>query len=510
MKQEGGNMEDFLREKLGHGEVNFADDWADFEPKLERAMLYRQVKVGVVASVMLIILGVGFFGGSSFNILSPSFTNKAREVLYVGTGGHSDFERIESSENKPSEVIQRTEEETAKPELATETSEKSVVSIKELPESNEEVAQNNAEEVAVAANAVDGDPLAEVSGESSAGNATEVIPQPTILALHEVQSEVDIPQEMGEPLGDENIVSNEKMAVKPEMASAGLSLVPDGKSGSNYKPNVKPTELMFDFRDVKKMELRTPIVSPPLRPAKSREPYVSPLQEKRPWSFSLKVYPNFTYRKFVVAPNKMTYIHRDFVDQVKASEKGGLSLNIGLEASKRIGKITYVNLGVEFISYKTKADFDFINYRDAVINSASGEIRSYHMRESAEHIVIFDDNKYNYLNFPLSIAYRPWASENVRINIEGGASYMHFVSASGQSLDYQTLEIIDISERDYRSSMGSIFMKIGATYHVSSQFSLGFEPTMVYFTNTIYTEKYPFEVIPYSVGLNFKLLMKLN
>ncbi|MDZ7848444.1 MAG: hypothetical protein U5L96_17765 [Owenweeksia sp.] len=53
-------------------------------------------------------------------------------------------------------------------------------------------------------------------------------------------------------------------------------------------------------------------------------------------------------------------------------------------------------------------------------------------------------------------------------------------------------------------------MKVGATYHLSPNFNLGFEPTFVYFTNTIYTEEYPFEVIPYSIGVNLKLQMRLN
>ena len=53
-------------------------------------------------------------------------------------------------------------------------------------------------------------------------------------------------------------------------------------------------------------------------------------------------------------------------------------------------------------------------------------------------------------------------------------------------------------------------MKIGANYYVNERINIGFEPTLMYFTNTIYEDDYPFYVIPYSVGLNFNLQVKLN
>lgn len=526
MKREEGNIEDFLREKLSHGEEGFTNDWSDFEQKLERATFFKQLRVGAVASVLLIVFSVSFFGGSSFRVFGPSISNKAKEILYYGTGSHSEFTKLEeadetvsesvvaaqgannamkenqvvASKDESAEVMADQSAGTGKAEATEVKADLAVVeksednSVASVSESNEKPKEEIvADEAAVSVAS------ALVSQENvEAGNLSAEV-EPVI--AEEPAPEIDNEPTFGSLAGAEAAAG---------VANRGFSLVPDGRSGSNFKPNVKPTELMFDMRDVANLELRSPVVPPSLKEGKPKEAYVSPLQEKRPWSYSIKVYPNYTYRKFVVAPDKMAYIHRDFVDQVKVSESGGFSLNVGFEASKRIGRITYLNLGVEYISYKTEAEFDFINYRDAVINSQTGEIQSYHIRNEPEHILIQDDNRYHYLNFPLSIAYKPWVTDHVRINIEGGASYMYFIKASGKSLDYQTLEIIDISEREYRKNIGSIFMKVGATYHVSEQFSVGFEPTVVYFTNTIYSEKYPFEVIPYSMGMNFKVQMKLN
>lgn len=529
-------MEDFLREKLSHGGEDFTPDWADFEPKLERAMFFKQVRVGAAVSVLLIVLSISFFGGSSFSRFGPALSDTAKEILYYGTGSHSEFDKVVvSNESEKMEDLADSKEKLQPEEgnIVIAFSEKdeeqeSLVEIEKVDAAKETLDVDKQEEASIGAQQLSAEGQksgqsvdAEVPVNTVAGNLTDEDRAQEMVATDDalelaVGEDADVAEEEGL---NEKVVAPASVPVQlagvqsksaPVQSVAALSLVPDGKDGANFKPNVKPTELMFDMKDVSKMELRTPVVPPQLKTGEPKEAYVSPMQEKKPWSYSIKVYPNYTYRKFVVAPDKMTYIHRDFVDQVEVSETGGFSLNVGFEASKRIGAITYLNAGIEYISYKTEANFDFMNYRDAVINSQTGEIQSYHIRNEAEHIMINDANRYHYLNLPVSIAYKPWVSDHVRINIEGGASYMYFIKASGKSLDYQTLEIIDISEREYRNNIGSVFMKIGATYHVSSQFSLGFEPTVVYFTNTIYTEKYPFEVIPYSMGLNFKLQLKLN
>lgn len=271
-------------------------------------------------------------------------------------------------------------------------------------------------------------------------------------------------------------------------------------------PEVEP----FSGNEVGDLQVRMPVPAFRINAPEKKRPFISPLQSKSLWEYSLKVYPNFTFRKFKVDEEKSNYIHRDFVDQVQASESGGFSLNIGLEISRRIGLATYLKGGLEYISYNHSANFDFTNYRTANIDPITGAITNYAFLDEPNRVVINDKNTYHYLNLPLSISYQPWATDHIRLNMEAGVSYMYFVAARGASIDYRTLEVIDLSEREFKNSLGSISLKVGATYYISPQFNLGFEPTFVYFTNTIYSDDYPFEVIPYSVGLNLKLQVKLN
>lgn len=244
--------------------------------------------------------------------------------------------------------------------------------------------------------------------------------------------------------------------------------------------------------------------------ARKYEPYISPLQQANPWSYAINVYPNFTFRKFKVIPDRQALLHSDFVDEMASNEKSGFSLNIGLEASRRIGAVTYLKSGVEYITNAYQADFDFVNFRDAVIDPENGEILSYLMRDQPEDIIFNAQNSYHYLNLPLSISYQPWANKHLRLNLEAGGSLLHFLGAEGRTLDYKSLAVIDLGERSYRKFLGSFSMKIGMQYWVNPKVNIGFEPTLMYFTNTIYTEEYPFYVIPYSVGLNFNLQVKLN
>lgn len=239
-------------------------------------------------------------------------------------------------------------------------------------------------------------------------------------------------------------------------------------------------------------------------------PYISPLQPENEWSYAVNVYPNFTFRKFKVDPDKESMLHSDFIHEMQDNEKTGFSLNIGLEVSKRIGPVTYLNSGIEYITNTYEADFNFTNFRDADIDPVSGEITGYHLKTESEQIAFADNNQFHYLNIPLTISYQPWANEHLRLNIEAGASYLRFMKARGTTIDYKTLEVIDLTTQNYRQEMASFSLKFGAQYYVTPTINIGFEPTLMYFTNTIYTEEYPFYVIPYSVGLNFNVQVKLN
>ena len=103
--------------------------------------------------------------------------------------------------------------------------------------------------------------------------------------------------------------------------------------------------------------------------------------------------------------------------------------------------------------------------------------------------------------------------EDTRVSKDGATLIVDPLSLqylAGSTIDYRTLEQIDLSDRSYRSYIASSSLKIGLQYYLNSNMNIGFEPTLMYFTNSIYTEDYPFEVIPYSMGLNVNLQMKLQ
>ncbi len=258
------------------------------------------------------------------------------------------------------------------------------------------------------------------------------------------------------------------------------------------------------------LESRSPDFVSELRRKPHTPRYISPLQAKSPWSYSINVYPNFTFRKFRVNPDKAYLLHSDFIDEMQNNENRGFSLNIGFEVSRRVAPTTYLNTGLEYITNTYQANFNFRKFRESNIDPNTGEILNYDLSENPEQVIFNDDNQFHYLNIPLSISYQPWATKHLRLNLEAGASLLYFLNARGTTLDYSTLDIINLSERSYRKFMGSLSMKIGMQYWVNPQVNIGLEPTFMYFTNTIYTNDYPFDVIPYSLGLNLNLQIKLN
>lgn len=242
----------------------------------------------------------------------------------------------------------------------------------------------------------------------------------------------------------------------------------------------------------------------------NRKPsYISPLQDPRKWSYSVNIYPNFAFRKLIIQRRNIPYMHQDFIDAMQQAESSGMTMNVGLRLSRRIGPITYLNSGVEYINNSYEARFDFLHFRDANIHPVTGEIVNYQMLKSPERVAFNDVNSFHYLNIPLSISHQPWATKHLRINMELGFSLLYFLQAQGRSIDYQTLEIIDLDQRDYRKFIGSSSLKIGVNYYVNRKVNIGIEPTLMYFTNSIYEDKYPFELIPYSMGLNLNLQIKM-
>lgn len=84
-----------------------------------------------------------------------------------------------------------------------------------------------------------------------------------------------------------------------------------------------------------------------------------------------------------------------------------------------------------------------------------------------------------------------------------------FMQATGKGLHYQTLTEIDVAEHYYQNFVPSLDFKIGVNYYLSPKLSLGAEPTLMYFLNSMYATDFPLYALPYNVGVNLNLRLKL-
>lgn len=462
------HIEDFVRAKLGLLEGDSQPDWMDFERKLRRANRARQMKrvAGLVGVILLLGFSQTFISGDGL-LRKPS----DEVVLDLNT-----TETLEGSA-----VI-------ANVDLATKNDQSP--SAKAKPQIEE---TQNSETL-----------KPKLREESSRPRMAAAAPQNARLFAS------------AEPIS----TTQEEVPLKPRVAQAQIS-------GINYQPAVSDlppgvvtengevvgeAEVPFDYVvptsnfGEKDLQSRDPDF---LKDQAPTGPYISPLQEKKPWSYSLNLYPNFAFREFKIDPTKRRLLHSDFIDAMQHSERSGMNLNIGFEISRRIGPIAYFNTGIEYLNNSYNAEYDFVNFRDANFDG-NGEIIDYTLLDDPQRITFNDLNSFHFLNFPASISYQPWATDHLRINLEFGFSLLYFLEARGSTIDYRTLEQIDLSERSYRKYIASSSLKIGLQYYLSPNMNIGFEPTLMYFTNSIYTEEYPFEVIPYSMGLNVNLQMKLQ
>jgi hypothetical protein len=506
------NIEDFLKNKFAEQDNTPATDWHVFEEKLNRAMWFSRVRSAAAVGLFALALFAGFNSIQKMGAETADSAWQAPVSFALEGIDELDVEDlgevvIVNHEEKSSsqDIIETVKHETPstlnlviKEEETKTNSALPSTSTLSVPESNQSIARASDEEV----NAIKEDQNQENMGS-------------TLLALPQGEEESDLESEAVEEIdylrdAPEFVESLKPKRIKSLIAqqrSARLATMSSDVTTSHRDLS----NLNYASNEARKFGTPRSIISPlPARPRKSRAPYISPLQAKNPWSYSINVYPNFTFRKFRVDRKKANFLHRDFVDAIEASESGGFSLNVGLEVSRRIGPITYLNGGVEYISYNTDASFSFTNFRDANINSSTGEIESYRIKERPIDIAFADENSYHYMNFPLSISYQPWATSHIRLNLEAGGSFMYFLGAQGKTIDFTTLEIMELSERTYRKYLGSFSVKVGANYFISERINFGFEPTLMYFTNTIYTAEMPFYVIPYSVGLNVHMQVKLN
>jgi len=108
------------------------------------------------------------------------------------------------------------------------------------------------------------------------------------------------------------------------------------------------------------------------------------------------------------------------------------------------------------------------------------------------------------------ISYQPWINKKLRMVVEGGGSYLRFLKAQGTTISYQNLRPINLENLDYNKNLFTLNFKIGVNYYLNRQLALGVEPTFMYFSSSIYSDDYPIYMVPWSIGVNFNMKIRLN
>lgn len=509
--------DEFLKKSLDNLGSEFQSDWNSFEQKLSKAVYLRRLRRAMWVGSFTIALIFVFAGVNIFQIFRDKSVYIPRDQAVSTSTFEDEVTPVEaianhitySSKSENNIPLESTSTQNSTTEISTQNSESDQIafsssSVENPDAENDQTEQNHTDNTPITTNTIasntDSKTIEEEVNSEVEEEAVAAVEEANAFALNTKDISYKAP-----PIEAKKI----KAKVADNHHSYPVAVNPNTKPRySKFK--VGDQLLNYDL-NAPSLGIRIPAPAIDVNDGDSG-PYVSPFQEKNPWSYSFNVYPNFTFRKFEEDPNKEKFLHVDFGDAVEAAESGGFSLNLGFEISRRIGPITYLNTGIEYISYNTDVLYNFTNFREAVFNNTNEYITSYRTRakEDVQEIIFSDKNSYHYVNFPLSLSHQPWATDHIRFNIEAGASFLYFIGANGQTLDYQTLEVIDLAQRDFKNSIGSLSFKIGVSYFVSDKLNVGFEPTLMYFTNTIYNDDYPFYVIPYSVGMNLNLQVKLN
>jgi hypothetical protein len=483
VKKQLQNIEDFVRGKLALLEGDSQPDWLSFEGKLQKATRRRKIKRAseVLGLIMLLGFSQTFLSGDwplhkteydaalEINEKEGPKTSLADVSLWSTPNNNQALKVVYLTSNRPNSKEPNTL-------LSLNLSAKSTNKDMAIP-AEKDVLEEQPKSIRLASN-------------SRTNNSSSPALQVAGASLDEPRNIIVLPQ----------LEKPAKLIDLPK----GNFIVDGSITGESQFPFdvvIRDLDLHESFMKMREAGY--------VKSLESKGPYISPLQEKKDWSYSLNIYPNFAFRELKIDRRKRALLHSDFIDAMLESERSGMNLNLGFELSKRVGPITYFNTGIEYINNSFNAQFDFLNFREANFDQR-GEIIDYTLLRDPKRITFSNVNSFHYLNIPASISYQPWANDHLRINLEFGFSLLYFLRADGETIDYRTLDIVDLADRDYRKYMGSSSLKIGVQYYVSPNMNIGLEPTFMYFSNSIYTEDHPFEVIPYSVGLNLNLQMKLQ
>ncbi len=232
-----------------------------------------------------------------------------------------------------------------------------------------------------------------------------------------------------------------------------------------------------------------------------------------PWEVTLNFYPNYTFRDFKMNPAYADEVNPRYEEIIKSSEKGGFGFNVGVAVRYALGKDVFIASGLGYIENKVNGRYNFDIYQpiDPVTQDnvarvgKTEEFKMYTAIPVNQGIV----QTFRYVQVPLHVSYQPWATKRLRLLVEGGFSYIRFLNASGTTIDYQTLVPRDVADLDYVKNSASFDFKVGFAYYVSNQVAVGLEPSLLYFTNSIFKDDHPTYVVPWSVGVNFNVRMRL-
>jgi len=234
------------------------------------------------------------------------------------------------------------------------------------------------------------------------------------------------------------------------------------------------------------------------------------LFEDERFSVTVGFYPNYTFRDLKIRGSDENKVHKDYMGIVSSSEKGGLAFNVGAELKYKVGKDLFLGSGINYIQTKITGAFDFEIKEDPIIDPSTQNIIGYSPAPEGTFVNTGILNTYSYLQIPLVISYQPWINKKLRMVVEGGTSYLRFLKAEGTTIDYQNLRTADLAYLNYNEHMFTVNFKIGVNYYLSPQFALGLEPTFMYFSNSVYADDYPIYMVPWSIGVNFNMKVRLK
>jgi hypothetical protein len=235
---------------------------------------------------------------------------------------------------------------------------------------------------------------------------------------------------------------------------------------------------------------------------------------KTPWEVTFNFYPNYTFREFKINPEYSDVVDPRYEEIITNSERGGFGFNAGIAVRYHLGKEIFIASGLGYIENKVNGAYNFDIYQAFNPEESENVAR---VGKTEDYTTIYTSvpvNKgivqtFRYLQVPMHISYQPWVTNRLRLLVEGGFSYIKFINASGTTIDYKTLVPQDVADLDYVKNMGSFDFKVGFAYFISNQVAVGLEPSFLYFTQSIFKEDHPTYVVPWSVGVNFNVRMRL-